>query len=377
MRALVRIMDSTRSSLGHNPFKDLKSRFKEKPPEKREEPAKPVVQPAAHDPKADRQFFLQAMEGTRPLTGSNREEGKGKPAPAGPAPKSGGEEALEAMKALIAFGRGFVVADTPEYIEGTGYQVSPKMAERLHRGEFSIQAHIDLHGLGAEEARSAFEDFLRESVIRNRRSLLVIHGRGLSSQGEPILKASLTEWLTRGPWRKWVIAYSSARLCDGGAGATCILLRTRPVTKRHKKDPIQGVDMKKFARTLTLAFSAGALGGLANGLCVWLAVKYGLTAALGVSLAAPLTPAWIYPRIVWGGIWGLLFIVPLWERNPFLRGLFFSIGPTLVMLFVIFPLRLGKGMMGLDLGTWTPAFVILFNAVWGWTAALWMRWVNR
>jgi DNA-nicking Smr family endonuclease len=237
MHALVRIMDSTRSSLGHNPFKDLKSRFKEKPPEKREEPAKPVVQPAAHDPKADRQFFLQAMEGTRPLTGSNRAEGKGKPAPAGPAPKSGGEESLEAMKALIASGRGFVVADTPEYIEGTGYQVSPKMAERLHRGEFSIQAHIDLHGLGAEEARIAFEDFLRESVIRNRRSLLVIHGRGLSSQGEPILKARLTEWLTRGPWRKWVIAYSSARLCDGGAGATCILLRTRPVTKRHKKGP--------------------------------------------------------------------------------------------------------------------------------------------
>jgi len=135
--------------------------------------------------------------------------------------------------------------------------------------------------------------------------------------------------------------------------------------------------MKKFARTLALAFSAGALGGLVNSLSVWLAVKYGLTAALGVSIAAPLTPAWIYPRIVWGGIWGLLFVVPLWERNFFLRGLFFSIGPTLVQLFVIFPFRLGKGMMGLDLGVWTPAFVILFNAIWGWTAALWMRWTNR
>jgi len=230
-------MDSTRSPLGHNPFKGLKSRFKEKPPEKREEPVKPIVRPSAPDPKEDRQLFLEAMEGARPLTGKNREEGKGSPAPAGLTPKSSGEEALEGMKALIASGRGFVVADTPEYIEGTGYHVDPKMAERLHRGEFSIQAHIDLHGLGAEEARIAFEDFLRESVIHNRRSVLVIHGRGLSSRGEPILKARLTEWLTRGPWRKWVIAYSSARLCDGGAGATCILLRTRPVTKRHKKGP--------------------------------------------------------------------------------------------------------------------------------------------
>jgi DNA-nicking Smr family endonuclease len=234
-------MDSTRSPLGHSPFKDLKSQLKGKPQGKSEDkqqvPKKPARQPEAHDPEADREFFRQAMEGTRPMGGSNREEGKGKPVPAVPLPKSGGEEALEGMKALISSGRGFVVADTPEYIEGTGYQVSPKMAERLHRGEFSIQAHIDLHGLGAEEARIAFEDFLRESVIRNRRSLLVIHGRGLSSQGEPVLKAKVTEWLTRGPWRKWVIAYSSARLCDGGAGATCILMRTRPVTKRHKKSP--------------------------------------------------------------------------------------------------------------------------------------------
>ncbi len=135
--------------------------------------------------------------------------------------------------------------------------------------------------------------------------------------------------------------------------------------------------MKRFARTLTLAFGAGALGGAANSVCVWLSVHYGLTAALGVSLAAPLTPAWIYPRIVWGGIWGLLLAFPILERRPFVRGLLFSIAPTVVQLFVIFPFRLGKGMMGLDLGTWTPLFVVLFNAVWGWTAALWMRLTNR
>jgi DNA-nicking Smr family endonuclease len=239
---VVRKMESPRTPLGHNPFKNLKARIKERPQEEPQEtqkqaPREPVVPAAVHDPEADGEFFRQAMEGTRPMAGSNREEGRGKTRPAGVSPKSPAEEALEGMKALISSGLGFVVADTPEYIEGTGYQVDPMMAERLHRGEFSIQAHIDLHGLGAEQARIVFEDFLRESVIRNRRSLLVIHGRGLSSQGEPILKAKVTEWLTRGPWRKWVIAYSSARLCDGGAGATCILLRTRPVTKRQKKNP--------------------------------------------------------------------------------------------------------------------------------------------
>ena len=229
-------MDSPRSTFGHNPFKDLKSRLRDEPWGKGRVPEKPAPapKPAPADPDEEKRFFLQAMEGTRQMSGSNREEGGGK-IPVVACAAEPGTEALEGMKALIASGRGFVVADTPEYMEGTGYQVSPKMAERLHRGEFSIQAHIDLHGLGAEEARIAFEDFLRESVIRNRRSLLVIHGRGLSSQGEPVLKALVKEWLTRGPWRKWVIAYSSARLCDGGAGATYILLRTRPVTKSQKK----------------------------------------------------------------------------------------------------------------------------------------------
>jgi hypothetical protein len=39
---------------------------------------------------------------------------------------------------------------------------------------------------------------------------------------------------------------------------------------------------------------------------------------------------------------------------------------------VIFPYQLNKGMMGLDLGTLTPLFVLFFNAVWGVAAALWL-----
>jgi DNA-nicking Smr family endonuclease len=49
------------------------------------------------------------------------------------------------------------------------------------------------------------------------------------------LKTRVIEWLTRGPWRKWVAAYASARLHDGGTGATYVLLRARPVTNRVKK----------------------------------------------------------------------------------------------------------------------------------------------
>jgi DNA-nicking Smr family endonuclease len=109
------------------------------------------------------------------------------------------------------------------------------VARRLHRGDYSIQARVDLHGLNAMDAKEVFENFLKWAVITDKRGVLVIHGRGLSSPSEPVLKKKVLEWLTRGPWRKWVIAYSSARSCDGGAGATYVLLRTRPVSKRLKR----------------------------------------------------------------------------------------------------------------------------------------------
>jgi DNA-nicking Smr family endonuclease len=109
------------------------------------------------------------------------------------------------------------------------------VAKRLHKGEFSIQGHIDLHGLTVVSAREAFENFLEESTATGKRMVLIIHGRGLSSPAKPILKTKVIKWLTTGRWRKWVMAFTSARLCDGGAGATYVLLRKRPATKRFKK----------------------------------------------------------------------------------------------------------------------------------------------
>jgi DNA-nicking Smr family endonuclease len=144
-------------------------------------------------------------------------------------------ETLQQLNKLVESGEGFVVANTPEYIEGTGYHIHPEITRRLHRGDFSIQSHIDLHGLGVEDARDTFENFLKDAVTTGKRAVLVVHGRGLSSTNRPVLKTKVIEWLTRGPWRKWVIAFSSARSCDGGAGASYVLLRQRPMTRRLRK----------------------------------------------------------------------------------------------------------------------------------------------
>lgn len=128
----------------------------------------------------------------------------------------------------------------------------------------------------------------------------------------------------------------------------------------------------RHCQRLSLVFAAGCLGALVNSLTVWLFGVAGLTRALGVGIAPALTPAWLYPRIVWGGLWGALFLLPRPDLVWWLRGLLFSLGPTAVQLFIVFPLKADKGMGGLALGALTPLLVLFFNAVWGVVAAWWL-----
>ncbi len=131
--------------------------------------------------------------------------------------------------------------------------------------------------------------------------------------------------------------------------------------------------MKKLVRNILLVFSAGCAGGLANSIALWLLGLWGVTQSLGVNLAPALTPAWLYPRIVWGGIWGVLFLLPLLRQQTILRAFIFSMGPTMVQLFIIFPFKANKGFMGTDLGAMTPLFVIFLNFIWGLKAAILLK----
>jgi hypothetical protein len=131
--------------------------------------------------------------------------------------------------------------------------------------------------------------------------------------------------------------------------------------------------MTSIFRTLSLVFAAGCVGAVANSLLVWLFGDLGIHAALGVKIAPRLTPAWLYPRIVWGGLWGFLFLLPIFRSSLWARGFLFSLGPSLVMFLVIFPIQAKKGMLGLDLGTMTPVLVLFYNAVWGVVTAIWLK----
>lgn len=124
---------------------------------------------------------------------------------------------------------------------------------------------------------------------------------------------------------------------------------------------------------LMVFFAAGCVGALANSLMVWFLGDAGITRQFGVSIAPALTPEWLYPRIVWGGIWGLIFMLPMLQTKPVMKGTLLSLFPTAVQLFVVFPLKANKGVGGLDLGLYTPAFVLFFNWIWGVVTAIMIR----
>ena len=112
-------------------------------------------------------------------------------------------------------------------------------------------------------------------------------------------------------------------------------------------------------------FAAGCVGALANSLIVWFFGAIGITSLFGVSISPALTPEWLYPRIVWGGLWGFLFILPIVQSSNVLKGSLLSLLPTAIQLFVVFPFKAQKGLAGFELGVLTPLMVLFFNWVWG------------
>ena len=100
---------------------------------------------------------------------------------------------------------------------------SPSVLSKLRRGEWVIQASLDLHGLISDEARTQIAEFIASCKKRDIRCIRIVHGKGLGSRNrEPVLKHKVRNWLIQ---KDEVIAYAQARPADGGSGAVVVLLK--------------------------------------------------------------------------------------------------------------------------------------------------------
>jgi DNA-nicking Smr family endonuclease len=209
----------------HTPFAVLQTvkpaaRLAAKPP-----PAKPS--PVSAAPRSEDDLFLQEMQGAQPIQQKGPRVGAPPPDPARRrATKSDDAEVLASLADLCTGEGPFDITDSDEYVEGIAEGLDRRILKRLRGGEYAVQAHLDLHGRTREEARDAVARFLIESRRVGRRCVLMVHGRGNHSKDQiPVLKQAVRSWLERGQISRLVLAFTTARPHDGGAGAMYVLLR--------------------------------------------------------------------------------------------------------------------------------------------------------
>lgn len=113
--------------------------------------------------------------------------------------------------------------ESDENLSYTRIGVGIDVAKRLRKGEWVIQAQLDLHGMRRDQARDNLGEFLRKCLRSGFRCVRIIHGKGLGSiNKEPVLKNKVRNWLIQ---KDEVIAFSQATAADGGSGALIVLLR--------------------------------------------------------------------------------------------------------------------------------------------------------
>jgi len=219
------------SSGFHTPFAGLKKRLAIEEPPDDPAPAE-TSRPPEHDPapEDDQTLFARAMADVSPLDGRRRTQAPPRPSAAGPRIRLDPQlqEDLEVLARLADLVNGTAPLDirfTDEYVEGFAPGLNPELVERLRQGVFPVQDYIDLHGLSVDEARGEVEGFLGRSRTLGYRSVLIVHGRGLGSQGQvPVLKKAVVGWLSKKSFRSQVLGFCTARPMDGGAGALYVLL---------------------------------------------------------------------------------------------------------------------------------------------------------
>lgn len=102
----------------------------------------------------------------------------------------------------------------------SGY--SSRLLKKLRRGDYVIQAELDLHGLIAGEAKQETHSFVNECAKSKVRAIRIVHGKGRNSAGRtPVLKNMLIGWLSK---NQHVVAVVSTPANDGGTGAVYVLL---------------------------------------------------------------------------------------------------------------------------------------------------------
>ncbi len=85
-----------------------------------------------------------------------------------------------------------------------------------------VEAVLDLHGLTASAALEALTRFFQDASARGLAKVLVIHGKGHHSEGEPVLRKTVLKFLETSPSAG---RHGTANRRQGGRGAVWVMVR--------------------------------------------------------------------------------------------------------------------------------------------------------
>ncbi|MDX8406953.1 MAG: Smr/MutS family protein [Mariprofundaceae bacterium] len=172
----------------------------------------------------DEDLFARAMSKVRPISTPEKASIRKKPsrrrqakrivehvAAITPAPDSG-SAAPEIIPAS---------PDEPWTLVANG--ISRERLKRLAAGQPAVDTIFDLHGITRAEALQQLDSGFQKALACGQRVICIIHGRGLHSDGRPVLKQAAYHWLREGPFAAHVLAVIPQP--GSGGGACLVLLR--------------------------------------------------------------------------------------------------------------------------------------------------------
>jgi DNA-nicking Smr family endonuclease len=178
-----------------------------------------VKKECKHNNSDDVALFRNAVGETRPLSASQRH------LPEKPKPKARNRPRSSNTVAPDNPYRSQRQPDESDLHDSLSFQrglVTRRMMRDLRRGNYQLQAEIDLHGCTRDTAHQILLTFIESCSTRGLKCVRVVHGKGHGSGPDgPVLKLLVNKWL-----RNWldINAFCPAQNRDGGSGALYVLL---------------------------------------------------------------------------------------------------------------------------------------------------------
>lgn len=164
--------------------------------------------------------FLAANPGIKPLTPVNRVTAQKKQEP----PKRRRADDLmeeEDTPPLFIDRESVTCFKGSDVLAYKHSSISNKILRNLSKGQYNVDAVLDMHGMTVATAEHRVDSFLRASFQQGWQVVLFVHGKGTEQQ-MPILKNKLYQWLRS---IDAVLAFHSAPPAQGGRGALIVLLK--------------------------------------------------------------------------------------------------------------------------------------------------------